>query len=147
MTVVVSSLLISVAVVCTFLHVVVKRRFRGLEKGLPVAYQRAIAAPPLDDNAPRLIALSIDLMRKRHCNVALDALTLAERRLALHAYAIETQPHWVNWYARMWLRPSERALMQQLHHIKMSRPEKPVQHFGAVRKEQALRRTNAALRS
>lgn len=139
MTVGVSVLLISVTVVCIFLHMVAIRRFRDLETGLPAAYQRAIAAPPDDADAPRLIALAIDLTRKERCALPFDDLTTRERRLALHAFAVEALPAWIVGYLGKSLLGADRKLIDQLRHIKASRPNKAAQHYGAVKQVQTMR--------
>lgn len=120
----------------------VKRKFRDLESGLPAAYQRAITAPPNEDARAPLIALAIDLSRKRHSSVPFADLSRAEYRLALHAFGTETLPRWMNRVAQIPLRSSERNLLDTLHQLKTSRPEKAKLHFGAVRKELALRQAN-----
>ncbi|MDX8353815.1 hypothetical protein [Cognatiyoonia sp. IB215182] len=117
---------------------VAMRRFRDLETGLPAAYQRAITAPPDDTDAPHLIALAIDLTRKKRSSLPYEDLTVREKRLALHALAVEELPGWVVAHSVRRLPGSDRKLVHQLRHIKASRPAKKAQHFGAIRQQQQL---------
>lgn len=132
-------LLTSVAAVWLLVHQIVKRRFRDLGIQLPTTYQSAIAVPPEEGELPQLIALSIDLSRKQHCAVPFDTLNAAEKRLALHAFAVEKLPGWMSQYASLRLRPAERAVIRQLRQVKTSRPVKKQVHFGAVQRIQQLR--------
>ncbi|WP_342076376.1 hypothetical protein [Yoonia sp. SS1-5] len=118
------------------LHLAVRRRLRVLQVRLPEAYERAAFASAGDEKATHLIPLAIDLMRKRRCTPTFKALSRAEQRVALHAYAIETQPDWISRYAIRHLNGSERAIATQLRHIKASRPHHPEVHFGAIKKAQ-----------
>ncbi|MDX8347522.1 hypothetical protein SLH49_05935 [Cognatiyoonia sp. IB215446] len=115
------------------------RRFRDLETGLPAAYQRAITAPPDDTDAPHLIALAIDLTRKKRSTLPYEDLTEREKRLALHALAVEQLPGWVVAQSARRLPGTDRKLVHQLRHIKTSRPAKKAQHFGAVQRVQRIR--------
>jgi hypothetical protein len=133
------SSLISVAAVWLIVHQIIKIRLRDLKIKLPATYQCAIASPADDGQAPQLIALAIDLMRKAHCAVPFDDLTDAEKRVALHAYGIEALPAWMTRYAILRLRPSERALIRQLQQVHTSRPQIKPLHFGAIKQQQQLR--------
>ena len=135
----VSILLIGVAATWLSIHQVAQRKLRNLNKLLPTAYQSAIAAPTRDSDTPRLIPLAIDLMRKEHCTLPFEALTAAEQRVALHAYAVEELPRWVVNLAKQRLRGPERIVVNQLQFIKTSRPEHKPIHFGAIRRQQQLR--------
>ena len=121
------------------IHQVVRRKLRNLHKLLPTAYQSAIVAPPVETGTPRLIPLAIDLIRKEHSTLPYDALTPAEQRVALHAYAVEELPGWVVNIAKRRLRGPERRVVNQLQFIKASRPNHKAVHFGAVRAQQRLR--------
>ncbi len=134
--------LIGVAALWLFVHMSVKHRFRELQTKLPSVYQTAIAVPPNDDALPQLIALSIDLVRKEHCAVPFDALSKQEKRIALHAHAVEELPAWMIGYAILRLSAADRALVQQLRQVKTSRPTKTKMHFGAIRQQQQLRSTS-----
>ncbi len=135
----VSILLVGVAAAWLSIHQVVRRKLHNLHKFLPAAYQSAIAAPPAEEDAPRLIPLAIDLIRKEHCTLPYDALTPAEQRIALHAYAVEQLPRWVVNIAKRRLRGTERTVVNQLQFIKTSRPDHKPIHFGAIRAQQRLR--------
>ena len=135
----ISTLLTCVAAVWLFVHLSVKRRFRSLDDGLSEAYHAAFAAPTDDPQGPQLIALAIDLMRKKHVTVLLQDLAPNERRIAVYALAVEKLPAWMVRYAMIQLRPSEKALVNQLRHIKTSQPQKRQRHFGAIRRQQQLR--------
>lgn len=135
----VSVLLTSVAVAWLLIHWSVQRKLRALNSTLPAAYRSSIVVPPETDEASRLMPLAVDLMRKRHCTIEFDALTSAERRIVLHAHAIDKLPRWMVNLARQRLRRTESALIGQLQQIKTSRPDHKPVHFGAVRRQQQLR--------
>ena len=135
----VSILLSGVAAVWLSIHLVVQRKLHNLHKLLPTAYHSAIAAPPAEDGPPRLIPLAIDLIRKEHSTLPYDALTPAEARVALHAYAVEELPSWVVNIAKRRLSGAERTVVNQLQFIKASRPDRKPVHFGAIRTQQRLR--------
>jgi hypothetical protein len=120
-------------------HLSVKRHFARLMLKLPDAYQSAIAAPTEDGEIPQVIALCIDLLRKAHCSVTYDALNPSEQKMALHAYAVAELPAWMSKYAAMALTQPNRAIITQLRQVKSSQPNKPKQHFGAVKRQQQLR--------
>lgn len=122
-------------------HLTVRHRFSRLLASLPDAYESAIAVPPDEGERPQLIALCIDLMRKEHCAAPFETLSAHERKMALHAYAIETLPAWVNHCAALALSPANRRLIAQLRQVNSSRPDKPPVYFGAVRQQQRLRST------
>lgn len=134
--------LTSMAALWLLAHHAVKRRFARLSAGLPDAYQSAIAVPPGEGTNPQLIALCIDLLRKAHCAVPFEALSPQEQQMALYAYGVETLPTWMSRYADLWLSRPNKNIMAQLRRIKSSRPDKPVQHFGAVKQQQRLRSTS-----
>lgn len=122
-------------------HLAVKRRFAALSSELIDIYRSALAAPPSSDAPPQLVALCIDLMRKEHCALPFEALSPDEKRMALHAHAVEVLPIWMSRYAALWLSPQNRKLVRQLHDVKSSRPDQPKQYFGAIRHQQQLRST------
>ena len=122
-------------------HQTVKHRFAELKSTLPSAYQFAVAAPPDEDSTPRLIPLCVDLMRKAPCTDPFDALSAQEQRMALHASAVETLPTWMSKYAGLALSRPHKAIIVQLRQIKASRPNKPKQYFGHVKRQQQLRST------
>ncbi|PUB09885.1 hypothetical protein [Yoonia sediminilitoris] len=121
------------------LQSLVNRRLHGLSEALPSAYEDAAFAAIDDPRASHLIPLAIDLTRKQRCTPAFDTLSDAERRAALFALAVETQPQWVVRLTHFRLRGKEKALVQQLRDIKSSQPHHPEQHFGAVRAQLQLR--------
>lgn len=132
--------LTSVAAIGLIGHQIVKRRFAILKTDLATTYASAIAVPPEEGETPRLIALCIDLIRKEHSTAPFDTLTPHEQKMALHAYAVEVLPRWMSRYASYTLSSSERALILQLTQVHGSRPDKkPIQHFGAVKRQQQLR--------
>lgn len=133
------AVLISMALLGLIGHLVVKRRFAALSANVAVTYQSAITAPPDHGDPPRLTALSVDLLRKEHCNIPFDDLTPPEQKVVLHAYAVDALPTWMSRYAALWLSRPQRALIGQLRKINMSRPERPELHFGAVRRQLQLR--------
>ena len=133
------SVLISVALLGLIGHLAVKRRFAALNADLAETYQSAITAPPDQGGLPRLTALSVDLLRKQHCNIPFENLTPQEHKIVLHASAVETLPGWMSRYAAYGLTGPQRVLIGQLRDIKSSRPEQPRQHFGAVRHQLQLR--------
>ncbi|EBA13068.1 hypothetical protein RCCS2_04264 [Roseobacter sp. CCS2] len=104
-------------------------------------YGSALTAPTQEGDAPPLMALCIDLIRKENCCVAFDGLSAHERKMILHAYAIEAAPSWMSHYGALWLSPANRLLVSQLRQIKSSRPDLPKQHFGAIKRQQQLRST------
>ncbi len=79
--------------------------------------------------------LAVDLMRKAHCTVPYDALTPAEQRVVLHAYAVEQCHPWVLRVAMQRLRGPERTVIRQLQDIKTSRPDHKPVHFGAIQRQ------------
>ncbi len=121
------------------IHQVVRRKLQNLHNLLPTAYQSALVAPPDPSGAPRLIPLGIDLMRKQRSTVPYDALTPAEQRVALYAFAVEQCPAWVLRVALQRLRDPERTVIKQLQHIKASRPDHKPVHFGAVQRQLQMR--------
>ena len=134
-----ASVLISVALLGLIGHLAAKRRFAVLDADLPEIYQSAITAPPDEGDLPQLTALSVDLMRKQHSSVPFDDLTVQEKKVVLHAHAVDALPAWMSHYAALRLSRPERVLIGQLRRIKSSRPEQPKQHFGAVKHLQQLR--------
>ena len=133
------SVLIGMALLGLIGHLVVKRRFAALNANLAETYQSAITAPPDHNDQPRLTALSVDLLRKQHCNIPFDDLTPQEKKIVLHARAVDALPTWMSRYAALWLSKPQRVLIGQLQNIKSSRPEQPKQHFGAVKHQLQLR--------
>jgi hypothetical protein len=85
------------------------------------------------------MALCIDLIRKENCAVPFDDLTAHEKKIVLHAHAIEALPNMMSRYAALGLSPSNRLLISQLRQIKSSRPEIPQHYFGAIKHQQQLR--------
>ncbi|MEJ8563160.1 hypothetical protein QTO30_19390 [Yoonia sp. GPGPB17] len=132
-------LLISSAILWLIGHLMVKQRFVSLNTNLSKIYGSVSAAPPSPETQPQLMALCVDLMRKQHCNVPFDDLTPQEQRMVLHAHAVEVLPKWMSRYAALWLSKENRKLINQLHHIKSSRPDQQKQYFGAIRRQQQLR--------
>lgn len=103
-------------------HLVVRRRLADLRANLPDTYHSAIAVPPEEGKTPRLVALAVDLIRKSHCTDPFEGLSRREKRLALHAHAIEALPGWMSRYAALWLRPGDRKLIGKLRQVSTSRP-------------------------
>ena len=120
---------------------VVRRRFRDLETGLPAAYQLAIAAPPNEDGPPHLMALAVDLLRKEHSALPFADLTAKEQRLVQHARGAEQLPLWMSQLGALGLRYDERAMITKLRQVQSSRPARKEMHFGAIRRQQQLRST------
>ena len=120
-------------------HQIVKRRFTMLKSNLSDTYRSAFTAPTEDGDAPQLMALCVDLMRKEHCVVPFDDLSPQELKMVLHAHAIDAAPSWMSRYAVIWLSRPNKTLISQLRQIKSSRPVQPKQHFGAVKRQQQLR--------
>jgi hypothetical protein len=121
-------------------HQIVRRRFAILKTDLAQVYAAAVAIPAEDGETPRLIALCIDLMRKEHCTAPFETLSSEEQRMALHAHSIATIPGWMSKYASFFLSAPNRALIAQLRKVHTSRPDKkPVQYFGAIKRQQQLR--------
>ncbi|WP_296425942.1 hypothetical protein [Yoonia sp.] len=142
----VSILLISVAAVWLTLDYVVRRKFNRLKRGVTAAFQSAIAesavAPEIgatDLAGSALMPLAVDLMRKQNCTLPFEALTQAEQRIVLFAYAIDVLPAWVVRHAAMYLRGDHKAVVTQLRRIKTSRPQHKMQHFGSIRAQHGLR--------
>jgi len=135
-------LLTSMAALWFLAHLAVKRRFARLRARLPDAYQSAIAVPPGEGTGPQLIALCIDLMRKEQSAVPFETLSTLEQKMALHAHGVEVLPVWMSRYADFWLSGANKQIIAQLRQIKSSRPDKPVQYFGAVKQQQRLRSTS-----
>ena len=132
-------LLTSLAALWLIGHLIVKQRFVSLNTNLSNIYGSVFTAPPSAETQPQLVALCVDLMRKQHCSVPFDDLTPKEQRMVLHAHAVEVLPKWMSLYAALRLSKENRRLINQLHHIKSSRPEQPKQYFGAIRRQQQLR--------
>ncbi len=130
---------ISLAALWLLVHQIVKRRFTILRSNLSDTYRSAFAAPTQEGDAPQLMALCVDLMRKEHCVVPFDDLSPQEVRMVLHAHAIDAAPSWMSRYAAIWLSRPNKTLISQLRQIKSSRPVRPKQHFGAVKRQQQLR--------
>ena len=114
-------------------HQMVKRRFTSLIAVLPSTHRSAIAVPPDEDQPPQLVALCVDLLRKSHCTDPYEMLTPAEQRMVLHAHAIDAAPVWMSRYAALFQTRSNRAILEQLRHVKSSRPERKKEHYGAVK--------------
>lgn len=131
--------LISMAALWLLGHQIVKQRFTTLKSNLPDIYGSALTAPAQDVSAPQLMALCVDLMRKKHCTVPFDALSVQEKKIVLHAHAVETLPTWMSRYAALGLSAANRSLITQLRQVHSSRPERPKQHFGAIKRHQQLR--------
>ena len=135
--------LISLAAIWLVGHQIVKRRFAILKIDLAKAYASAIAVPPEDGETPRLIALCVDLIRKEHCTEPFNTLSPYEQKMALHAHAVEKLPRWMSQYASLGLPASGRVLISKLGQVLVSRPpKKPVQYYGAVKRQQQLRSTS-----
>ena len=122
-------------------HQQVRHRFAMLKAELPSSYQSSLAVTPFIDGEPQLMALCVDLIRKEHATVPFDALSTEERRMVLHAHAVEMLPSWMSRYAAFALSPRNRRLINQLHNLKSSRPVQPKLHFGAIKHQQQLRST------
>lgn len=144
----VSTLLISVAAVWLTLDQVVRRKFRRLKSELPVAYLAAASdgagASEMDASelaGGALMPLAVDLMRGRHGHIPIDALTPAECRVVLFAYAINVAPGWMVRYATAFLPRANRSLIHKLRQIHQSRPAPKVQYFGHLHLQQRLRST------
>ncbi len=112
-----------------------------LNSNLPDKYRSAFSDPTQHNDAPQLMALSVDLMRKENCAVPFDDLSAQERKIVLHAHAIDAVPSWMSRYAALGLSRPHKMLVTQLRQIKSSRPVQPKQHFGAVKRQQQLRST------
>ena len=131
--------LISVTALWLLGHQRVKRRLAKLQINLPDTYQSAFTVPTNDEQPQKLAALCVDLMRKEHRDVPFDDLTPQEKKMVLHAQAIDVLPAWMSRYAALSLSKPNRVLIGQLRHIKSSRPDRPKQHFGAIKRQQQLR--------
>ena len=129
----------SVVAIWLFGHQLVRRRFAKLNTGLADRYHSTFAAPTADETEQSLMALCVDLMRRETCEVPFDQLTAQEKKMVLHAYAVETLPAWMSRYASYGLPKAGRELIGKLRDIKSSRPERPKQHFGAIKRQQQLR--------
>ncbi len=132
-------LFMSVVAIWLFGHQLVRRRFANLNHQLADRYLTTFAAPTLDDAEQSLMALCVDLMRRETCEVPFDQLTAQERKMVLHAHAVEELPSWMSRYASYGLPKAGRELIGKLRDIKSSRPERPKQHFGAIKRQQQLR--------
>ena len=104
-----------------------------------MAYSSAFAVPPQEDDRPRLIALAIDLKRKKHAAHPFASLSAKEKRIALYAFAVETLPYWMVKYKTLGLHKSDRALIMRLCDIRTSQPRQKPQFFGAIEAEKQLR--------
>jgi len=125
--------LTSVAALWLIAHQIVKQRFAALKADLPTIHRSAIAVPPDEGHPPQLVALCVDLLRKTHCTDPYDALTQFEQQMVLHAHAIDALPAWMPRYAALRLSRTNRAILDQLRHVKSSQPERPKEHYGAVK--------------
>lgn len=125
--------LTSVAALWLIAHQIVKRRFAALKADLPTIHRSAIAVPPDEGHPPQLVALCVDLLRKSHCTDPFEALTAAEQQMVLHAHAINVLPAWMSHYAALGLSLKNRATLEQLRYVKSSQPERPKEHYGAVK--------------
>jgi hypothetical protein len=114
-------------------HQMVKRRFTSLTAILPSTHSSAIAVPPDEGHPPQLTALCVDLLRKSHCTDPFETLTPAEQHMVLHAHAIDAAPAWMSRFAAVGLSKANRAILDQLRRVKSSRPERPKEHYGAVK--------------
>ena len=112
---------------------IVKRRFAALKADLPTIHGSAIAVPPDEGHPPQLVALCVDLLRKSHCTDPFQTLTMTEQRMVLHAHSIDALPEWMSRYAALRLSKANRALLNQLRQVKSSQPERPKEHYGAVK--------------
>lgn len=122
-----------------FGHQLVRRRFAKLDHQLADRYLTTFAAPTHDDPQQSLMALCVDLMRRETCEVPFDQLTAQEKKMVLHAHAVEELPSWMSRYASYGLSRAGRELIGKLRDIKSSRPERPKQYFGAIKRQQQLR--------
>ena len=132
-------LLVCMAVLWLLSHLVVKRRFAELNANLSDIYGSAFVVPTHENAEPQLIALCVDLVRKTHVTVPLAELTKRERRLVLHACALNALPAIMSQYAAFWLMPADKKIISQLRQINSSKPMRPTQHFGAIKRQQQLR--------
>jgi hypothetical protein len=123
-------------------HQTVKRRFAALQADLPTTHRSAITVPPDEGHPPQLVALCVDLLRKSHCTDPFETLTPDEQRMVLHAHAIDALPAWMSRYAALSLPSKSRAILDQLRHVKSSRPNKPQQHYGAIKQQLRSRSEN-----
>lgn len=139
MTLFFSTLLFVTVTFYFFIKLIAIARLRRLEVALPSTYEKAAFSSSDDVTAPHLIPLAIDLMRKQRCTPAFGSLSPAERRAALYAFAVETEPRWAVRLLNMSVHGSEKALVRQLRHIKASQPNHPDVHFGAVKAQLQLR--------
>ncbi len=114
-------------------HQIVKQRFAALKADLPTIHKSAIAVPPDEDHPPQLVALCVDLLRKSHCTDPFDTLTPAEQRMVLHAHSIDALPAWMSRYGALRLSKANRAIFHQLRQVKSSQPDRPKEHYGAVK--------------
>jgi hypothetical protein len=132
-------LVFSVLAFWLFGHQMVKRRFAKLKAELAERYDRSISVPPHEEAEQSLMALCVDLMRRETCEVPFDQLTSQEKSMVLHACAVEMLPAWMTRYASYRLSRDGRVLIGKLRDIKSSRPNRPQQHFGAIKRQQQLR--------
>ena len=132
---------VSVAAIWLFGHQIVKHRFALLKAALPEKYESSFAAPTADFGTPPLMALCVDLLRKKHVTVPFDELSNQEQIIVLHACAVDALPEWMSRYAALSLSPANRRLISQLRKIRSSRPDRPKQYFGAIKRQQQLRST------
>ena len=130
-----SFLFIGVAALWLIAHQLVKRRFTSLIAILSTTHRSAIAVPPDEGHPPQLIALCVDLLRKSHCTDPFETLSTAEQQMVLHAHAIDALPSWMSRYAGLRLSSKNRAILDQLRHVKSSQPNKPKQYFGAIKQQ------------
>jgi len=132
-------LFISVMAIWLFGHRLVRRRFAQLNTGLADRYHSTFAVPTHDETEQSLMALCVDLMRRETCEVPFDQLTAHEKKMVLHAHGVEMLPSWMSRYASYGLAKAGRVLIGKLRDIKSSRPDRPKQHFGAIKRQQQLR--------
>ena len=137
----VSLILAFISLVAVWLlgHQFVKYRFAKLKSNLSATYNSAFIAPSQENGAPQLMALCVDLLRKQHCAVPFEELSAQEKKMVLQAHGIEALPNWMSRYAALGLSAANRSLMLQLRQVYVSRPDKPQQHFGAIKRQQQLR--------
>jgi hypothetical protein len=126
-------MLISAAILWLFAQRTVKQRFAALEADLSTTHGSAIAVSPAEDTPPQLVALCVDLMRKTHCTDPYEALSPSEQKMVLHAHALDVLPAWMSRYASLRLSSPQRAILVQLRQVKSSQPERPMEHYGAVK--------------
>jgi hypothetical protein len=62
--------------------------------------------------------------------------------MVLHAHAVDALPAWMSRYAAFRLSSKNRAILDQLRHVKSSRPNKPQQHYGAIKQQLRSRSEN-----